>query len=266
MNWKQRITVAAKGAIVGGTMLVPGVSGGTMCIILGIYDQLIHAVSTFFQNKRANFLLLFFFCLGSGTGILLLANPLFQLMELFPRPAGFFFMGAVAGSVPMTFHKAKVDSLRWDVPIYVAAGMVIVWVLAKLPTMDQMTGGGLAQVLMLVFAGLVAAVALVLPGISVSYLLLVLGLYAPTIQAIGRLDFLFLTPLGLGVILGVVATTKLLEHLMQTYPRATYLMILGFVVASIPTIFPGVPQGLELLVCGITLLAGFAAVYKISQL
>ena len=266
MEFKKGLVTAAKGVLVGGTMLVPGVSGGTMCILLGIYDQLIHAVSTFFQNMRSNFLLLLWFCAGSGLGMFLLSQPLFQLMEYFPRPAGFFFMGAVAGSIPLTFQKAKVTKFTWHVPVFVVAGMVIVWGLAKLPTMEQMEGGGLEQVLRLVIAGVVAAVALILPGISVSYLLLVLGLYAPTIQAIGRLDVLFLLPLGLGLVLGIVATTKLLEHLMERYPLATYLIILGFVTASIPTIFPGVPSGLELLVCAITLLAGFGVVYKVSHL
>ncbi len=142
MDFKQHLIVAAKGAVVGGTMLVPGVSSGTVCIILGVYDRLIHAVSTFFQSKRANFWLLFCFCLGAGAGIFLLSKPLLQLMELFPKPASFFFMGAVAGSVPMTFQKAKVTSFHWRVPVYVVAGMIIVWVLAKLPTMDQMSGGG----------------------------------------------------------------------------------------------------------------------------
>ena len=172
-------------------------------------------MSTFFQSKRANFWLLFCFCLGAGAGIFLLSKPLLQLMELFPKPASFFFMGAVAGSVPMTFQKAKVTSFHWRVPVYVVVGMIIVWALAKLPTMDQMSGGGLERYAMLVVSGVVAAVALVLPGISVSYLLLVLGMYSTTIQAIGNLDFEYLIPLGLGGILGVVATTKALEHLMQ---------------------------------------------------
>ena len=254
MDFKQHLIVAAKGAVVGGTMLVPGVSGGTMCIILGVYDRLIHAVSTFFQSKRANFWLLFCFCLGAGAGIFLLSKPLLQLMELFPKPASFFFMGAVAGSVPMTFQKARVTSFHWRVPVYVVV------------TMDQMSGGGLERYAMLVVSGVVAAVALVLPGISVSYLLLVLGMYSTTIQAIGNLDFEYLIPLGLGGILGVVATTKALEHLMQVYPRATYLIILGFVVASIPTIFPGVPAGAEWIVCALTLVAGFGVVYKVSSL
>ncbi len=80
------------------------------------------------------------------------------------------------------------------------------------------------------------------------------------------MDFEYLIPLGLGGILGVVATTKALEHVMQVYPRATYLIILGFVVASIPTIFPGVPAGAEWIVCALTLVAGFGVVYKVSSL
>ena len=113
---------------------------------------------------------------------------------------------------------------------------------------------------------MVAAVALVLPGISVSYLLLVLGLYGSTIEAIDQLNLPFLCSLGLGLAVGIIATTKLLEHLMQVHPRATYLIILGFVVASIPTIFPGVPAGVEWIACLLTLLAGFGVVFNVSQL
>ena len=90
MDFKQHLIVAAKGAVVGGTMLVPGVSGGTMCIILGVYDRLIHAVSTFFQSKRANFWLLFCFCLGAGAGIFLLSKPLgaYLLGESYAKSMG----------------------------------------------------------------------------------------------------------------------------------------------------------------------------------
>ena len=266
MDGKQRIIVVANGAVVGGSMLVPGVSGGTMCIILGIYDQLIHAVSTFFQNKRANFWLLFWFCLGGGTGIFLLSRPLLQLMECFPKPAAFFFMGAVAGSVPMTFQKAKVESFHWRVPVYVAVGMVIVWALAKLPTMDQLEGGVPEQIVMLVVSGVVAAVALVLPGISVSYLLLVLGMYNSTIKAIGNLDFQYLIPLGLGLMLGIVATTRLLEHLMQVYPRATYLIILGFLEATIPTNYPGIPVRSDTPGSALAFLSGVGVDYNVSNI
>ena len=86
---------AAKGAAIGGTMLIPGVSGGTTAMMLGIYDRLIQAVSGFRRHKRESFFFLLWFCLGACAGIFLLARPLLSLMEHFPRPAGFFFLVSV---------------------------------------------------------------------------------------------------------------------------------------------------------------------------
>ena len=104
---RERLITAAKGAVIGGTMLIPGVSGGTMAMMMGIYDRLIGAVSGFLRHKRESLLFLFWFCLGAGAGMLLIAKPLFRVLDAFPLPAGYFFMGAVAGSVPMIYHKAR---------------------------------------------------------------------------------------------------------------------------------------------------------------
>ena len=114
-------------------------------------------------------------------------------------------------------------------------------------------------------AGFVAAVALVLPGISVSYLLLMMGLYDTTMQAISQLQFSFLIPLGIGLILGVLLTTKVLEKAMTRYPQATYLIILGFVFGSIVEIFPGVPLWPEILLCIVTLAAGFFIIQLLAR-
>ena len=267
MDFKQHLIVAAKGAVVGGTMLVPGVSGGTMCIILGVYDRLIHAVSTFFQSKRANFWLLFCFCLGAGAGIFLLSKPLLQLMELFPKPASFFFMGAVAGSVPMIYHKARAASFHWRDPVYIAAGMAMVFLLSYLPADPGQDAAALAaNPLYLVLAGLIAAVALVLPGISVSYLMLMMGLYDKMVQAMDSLYLPFLVPLAVGLALGIISTAKILDLLMTRHPRPTYLVILGFMLASVLSVFPGVPGGLEILICLATFLAGFLVILRLSKL
>lgn len=257
---------AAKGAAIGGTMLIPGVSGGTMAIMLGIYDRLISAVSSFRRHKRESFFFLLWFCLGAGCGMLLLAKPLLCLMELFPKPAGCFFMGAVAGSIPMTYQKSSVTSFSWRVPVYVLIGVAIVLLLSGTPSIRLASASGPWQYALLVLSGIFAAAALVLPGISVSYLFLVLGLYDQLIRAIDSLDLLFLLPLALGLVLGIILTTKLLEHLMSAYPQATYLIILGFVIASVPTIFPGTPSVLELIPCVLTFLGGFVVVYQVSKL
>ena len=175
-------------------------------------------------------------------------------------------MGAVAGSIPMTYQKSSVTSFSWRVPVYVLIGVVIVLLLSGTPSIRLAAASGPWQYALLVLSGIFAAAALVLPGISVTYLFLVLGLYDQLIRAIDSLDLLFLLPLALGLILGIILTTKLLEHLMSAYPQATYLIILGFVIASVPTIFPGIPSALGLIPCVLTFLGGFVVVYQVSKL
>ena len=92
-------------------MLVPGVSGGSMAMILGIYDKLITSVSSFFACKKRNALFLLLFALGGGAGMLLFANPLLYLLQRYPLVLRWFFIGAVAGSTPMMLKKAQIHSV-----------------------------------------------------------------------------------------------------------------------------------------------------------
>lgn len=258
---------AGKGAVVGGTMLIPGVSGGTTAMILGIYDQLVRAVSGFRAHKRESLRLLFWFCLGACGGILLLARPLLGLLERFPLPTGCFFVGAVAGSVPAVYRKSQIQRFQWRVPVYVLLGMALVLLLNHLPVpAHESAAGGAGRFLLLLLAGVLSAAALVLPGISVSYLLLLLGLYDGTMNAIARLDLAFLLPLAAGLMAGIFLFTKALNLLMTRYPRATYLIILGFMLASLPALFPGLPEAGAWLPCLLSLLAGFVLIYRVSRL
>lgn len=199
--------------------------------------------------------------------MLLFANPLLQLIEAYPKPMLFFFIGTVAGGVPLMVKSAGVKKLSWRQPVYVLVGLLVVVLLSLIPT-DMLKSdmqAGVMSTVFLVVAGFIAAVALVLPGISVSYLLLLMGLYDETVRAISELYFPFLIPLGIGLILGIVLTTKVLETAMEKHPQPTFLIILGFMLASIAEIFPGMPTGMELLYCPLTLLAGFGVVRLLSM-
>lgn len=248
-------------------MLIPGVSGGTTAIILGIYDQLVRAVSGFRAHKRESLRLLFWFCLGACGGILQQARPLLGLLERFPLPTGCFFLGAVAGSVPAVYRKSRIQHFQWRVPVYVLLGAALVLALNRLPVpAHEAAAGGGGGFLLLLLAGALSAAALVLPGISVSYLLLLLGLYDGTMTAIARLDLAFLFPLALGLLAGIFLFTRALDLLMTRYPRATYLVILGFMLASLPTLLPGLPGAAEWLPCLLSLLAGFLLIHQVSRL
>ena len=96
------------------------------------------------------------------------------------------------------------------------------------------------------------------------FFLLILGLYEPILAAIQTLDILYLLPLGLGVIIGIFAISGILEAWMKRYPACAYLMILGFVLVSLEEINPGIPTGIEIPICIVTCVAGFAFLYWMS--
>lgn len=259
---------ALKGLIIGGTMLVPGVSGGSMAMILGIYDRLISAVSSFTKNKKGNLVFLVIFSMGGILGILLFANPLLKLIEHYPMPMLYFFIGAVAGGIPLIVRQAGAKRLTWRIAGYVVLGLIAVSALGLLPPdlFNAENSTGTTGFLLLLIAGFVTAAALVLPGISVSYLLLLLGLYDRTMNAISTLHLPFLLPLGIGLVLGIVLITRALERAMAAHPHPSYFIILGFLLGSVAEIFPGVPQGLALPICIITFAAGFSAIFFLSRM
>ena len=258
---------ALKGLIVGASMLVPGVSGGSMTMILGIYDKLVRAVSSFFKNVLGNVIFLGTFVVGAGIGMILFASPLGKLTENYNMIMMYFFMGAVAGGIPLIYKSSKVEKVAAKEIFYIFIGALITLLVNFIPEGIFDFGGGLtlASLGMLALGGIVIAVALILPGISVSYMLLVLGMYTETMNAIKDLYFPYLIPLALGVLLGVVLTTRILETTMNKYPEKTYLIILGFIIGSVVMVFPGIPAGLELIICPIMFLLGFIIIKKISS-
>lgn len=260
------LSVMLKGVCVGSTMMVPGVSGGSMAMLLGIYDRLIYSVNSIRSGK--SLLLLGTFSAGGFIGILLFSQPLLSLLERYPMQMLYFFMGAVGGGIPLMFHKAQIQRFSLPVLVWPALGMLLVWILSILPEAPVQAGlsMGLKETVFLVMTGIAAAVALVLPGISVSYLLLVFGIYDGMILALHGFHLPVLVPFGIGLLLGIFLSTKTLEHAMKNYPRPTYLIILGFILASLAEIFPGLPEANQTILCCMLAGAGFFVVRALSGL
>lgn len=246
-------------------MLIPGVSGGTMAMILGEYDRLLGAVSSLRRQWKGSLWFLGLFAGGGILGMVLLARPLLYLLEQYPRPLLYFFMGGAAGSIPAIYEKAGVTRFSWRAVLYLALGIDGVLVFSLLPEHTWSFQRNLPGILALAGAGILAAVALVLPGISVTYMLLMLGVYEPVVQAIGRLELSILIPLGIGGILGILLTTKLLDMAMKRCPRASYLGILGFVLGSLMQVFPGLPVGREWILCVGMAVAGYGGIRSLEK-
>lgn len=256
---KNNIITLLKGLVIGSTMLVPGVSGGAMAMTLGIYKKLVSAISTIRQRRKENLTFLALFILGAAIGMLLIANPILSLINLYPKPTLFFFLGAVAGAVPMIIKESKVTKVSFKSIVCVVLGAAIVFLLSLLPSDLFLSDSSevFLRIPLLIAAGFVSAFALILPGVSVSYFLLLLGLYDQTMLAISTLDITFLAPLVFGLAIGILLATKMLDRALTRYPHTAYLIIFGFVIGSIIQAFPGLPIGWEFPLCVLTAAVGF---------
>jgi putative membrane protein len=279
------------GFIIGSSMLVPGVSGGSMAIIVNVYDDLIDAVSNFRKRPLRNFILLACFAVGGLVGILLISGPLLKLVEWQPFICLYFFMGAIVGCIPPLIKKAFQrtvcedafeidgipiqgsfpakghDKIRPSGVIAVIIGLAIGISLQYLPSELIPTVGSrsLFTLLLLFFVGIIIAIALVLPGISASYLLLALGMYDVTLLAIKEMDFLYIVPIAFGGIVGIFATTKILDKSMKRHPQATFMLIVGFMIGSLYEIFPGLPSGIQIPISVASFIVGFLIILALGM-
>ncbi len=257
-----------KGMVVGVATLVPGVSGGTMSIILGIYDGLIHAVSNFFENWKKNFIYLFVIALGGGLGILIFSRLLESAITTYPHIMRFLFMGVIIGGLPVLFRKANASE-QGNISdyLYLILGAAIVLLMTSKPevVVNLATSDGVAGMIFLFIAGVILAVALVLPGISGSFMLLVLGLYNLFLNAINTLNIAFLIPLVLGVGIGTFGSAKIIERFLDKHPRQTYMLIMGLVLGSLWEVFPGIPPKAQILPSIAVFIIGFAALFWIGE-
>lgn len=262
---KKNIQNIGKGVVVGGSMLLPGLSGSTMAILLGVYDQLIETVSKFPKMGKENIKVLINFLIGGVLGILLFANPILILTENFTNPMNCLYIGAIVGGLPTLYKKSQFSFKQWKIQhiFYVLFGIGITTLMSVLDAKElfDTTNDSVMGFIVLMLAGTLCAIALVLPGISMSYVLLLFGMFESVLEAIKGLDILYLLPIGLGAVFGVLSTAKVLERSMKIHPTPTYLLIFGFLAGSLIELIPESPTGLEWIVCPIMLAIGFVLIF-----
>ncbi len=256
-----------KGLVIGATMTVPGVSGGSMAMVLGIYDRLLKHVSEITKYPKESLTFLLWFVAGAGSGAFLFSGGISWLLTT--RAEGvlrFFFLGAVAGGIPMILKSASVSRIRGRELICILTGILTALLIALIPQgmFAPGTENTPMHLLFQLAGGFIIAVALVLPGISASQMLYMLGIYESTLKAISSLDILALLPLAVGGIMGTYLTARILEQLIKKHREATFLMILGFMLASLPELLPGHLAQENLLFCVMALAAGFIGVYFVT--
>jgi putative membrane protein len=275
------------GIIIGIANIIPGVSGGTIAVVFNVYDRLLAVIT--FRVKKILALWKFWLPLGAGAvaGILFFAKLVSYLFRYHQVPTRGFFIGIIVGSIPLIFRKACVTGRKMP-PLSAIIAALLAFALMVVMFVVKPEDGGAAQAAMtpvffvfLVAVGAFAAFAMIIPGISGSFLLLALGVYQKIIGAVaGAIDavllfingghadigafcaallppVLILAPIALGIIIGLFAGAALVRFLLKNSPRQTYGAILGLIAGSILVVFPSErPLGAIAIIVTVLVFAG----------
>jgi len=246
---KEKIILVLKGFIMGIANIIPGVSGGTLALILGIYEKFIGAISHLFSNfkENAKFLLLVF--IGIGLSLITMSNVITYSYENFPIPTTMFFMGLVVGGIPLLYKKVKGKKEKKQISSWIIFALTFALVIF-MAVADKIFGASMAvdfthmnigSYVLLFLVGAIAAATMIIPGVSGSLVLMLLGYYYPIINLIKELtqfnnifgNLVIAGVFGVGILVGIVLISKLIEFLFKKFEIKTYYGVLGFIFASI---------------------------------
>ncbi|HNW87759.1 MAG TPA: DUF368 domain-containing protein [Candidatus Limiplasma sp.] len=237
-----------RGVVIGIANIIPGVSGGTMMVSMGIYDTLIHCITHLFSEFKQSVKTLWPYLVGMLIGIFALASVLTYCFTHFPLPTSTTFIGLILGGLAPLIHKIdrkRINSLA--VLIFIAFfALIIVMALSNPANVDGRVNVTAGEMLILLVMGMIASATMLIPGVSGSMVLMLLGYYRPVLasvndfkdgllggnMALAAQQLLILIPFGIGVLLGIYFVAQLIEVLIRRWPTYTYCGVLGLVVAS----------------------------------
>lgn len=246
-----------RGVVIGIANAIPGVSGGTMMVSMGIYDKLIYSVTHLFKQPVKSIKTLLPYFIGMAIGIVGLAFAIVAMFEHIPFQTCMLFIGLILGGVPiLTGHLKGVRfNLSHAVVFLIFFGSIILLQIFGGQGSDVALTVTPISLFKLVLVGIVAVATMVIPGVSGSMMLMTMGYYYPVIGSVK--DFItalvafdapkiihicmILIPFGIGVVVGIFAVAKLIEMLMDKYEALTYCGIMGLVVASPVVILMSAP-------------------------
>lgn len=278
-----------KGFIIGAANVIPGASGGTLALVIGIYEKLISALSNIASDLKNSLKTLAPVLLGVAIAFLSLSHVITFCLDKFLFATIMLFFGAVLGGMPMLAGKVKGKKVK---PAYIAVAVATFAVVIGLVFLGtgadvDISTFSIGKILLLFVAGAVAAATMVIPGVSGSAFLMTIGLYEPIMNQVKALTssdgdkghaLVVVLVVAVGIIVGIVGIAKLIDMLLNKYETGTYWAIIGFVLSSAIVILlqnfflgAGVAANLagtsvvEYIVGAVLAVLGFLGAYKLGD-
>ncbi len=275
-----------KGIVIGIANIIPGVSGGTMMVSMGIYDKMIHCVTHLFSEFKESMKFLIAIFIGMAIALVGLSFIIEPAFEYFPLQTSCLFIGLIVGGLPAIWGKVKGKGIKIS---YVIPFLLFFAVVVGLAALGEKEGNAadltfsLWSCVKLFVVGIIASATMVIPGVSGSMMLLLLGYYNPIVSAIK--DFVtalasfdmqgilagcgVLVPAGVGIVVGIFAIAKLIEIIFEKFSLQAYWAIIGLIVASPFAILMMVGVGslsvVSVIVSIVTFVIGFIVAMKLGD-
>ncbi len=275
-----------KGIVMGIANIIPGVSGGTMAVSMGIYDRMIHCVTHLFKEFKESMKFLIPIFLGIGIALVGLSFIIEPAFAYFPLQTNCLFIGLIVGGLPAVWQKVKGKGIKIS---YIVPFVLFFAVVVGMAAIGEKEGTAadlsfsVWSVIKLFAVGIIASATMVIPGVSGSMMMLLLGYYNPIVAAIknfvtalasfdmaGILEGCgILVPMGLGIVVGIFAIAKVIEIIFEKFPIQAFWAIIGLIVASPIAIFllgdVGTITVIGILTSIVTFAVGFLVAVKLGD-
>jgi putative membrane protein len=247
VKMKEKLLNILKGMVIGGANVIPGVSGGTLAVSMGVYETIIYGINGIFKHPIKVLKELWPFILGMLLGIVCSVYIVSFLFEAAPIPTATFFVGLVLGALPTIIPKVEGKSLDFkDFILFTILAALILFLPAFSSGTEADLGNGITSYFIMFGLGFIASATMVVPGVSGSMVLMALGFYSFIMTTISNCvtslvtfdgasilaTFKILLPFGIGVVAGIIGMSKVIQKLLSKYPKMVYWGMIGLIVAS----------------------------------
>lgn len=247
-----------KGLFIGIGAVAPGVSGGALAVIFGIYEKITDAIANVFKDFRKKVVFFFPLALGGAVGVLAFSRIMKYLFRYYDVQVKYLFIGLMIGTLPSVLKQANKKGFKrvYIIPCIIAFGVTLLAI--------ALENGGIninpevkPGILHLAAYGAIIGIGTIVPGISASFVLMYIGAYQVVLEGIADIDLAVLVPVGIGFVVSIILFAKLISLLFKRIYGYTYYAVLGFVMGSIIAIFPGVAFSSKYLISIFIFAAGF---------
>ena len=255
MRLKEPLIIFIKGLFMGTADIIPGVSGGTIALITGIYERLVHAISSvefrFFSHfikrdfdgakksiRNIDFQLLIPLLIGIGLAIILMARVIDYFLQSFEAPTYAFFFGLILTSAVLLYRKLEGFSVK--IMLFSITGFLVGFFFTGLATLQ--IGHSLPIIF---FSGMIAICAMILPGISGAFILLLLNQYEYMLSVLKNLQFLEIFIFSIGALIGILAFSRVLDRVLRKYKSYTLAFLIGLMLGALRLLYKNIASSID---------------------